>query len=82
MVATDSGGPREIITNGEDGFLVDVGNTKDMQAAVRKLLQDPGLWDRFSRAGRENAFRNYTWSGMARKEVDIFKGILRGSFNP
>jgi len=82
VVATDSGGPREIITNGEDGFLVDVGNPKDMQAAVRKLLQDPGLWDKFSRAGRENALRKYTWSGVARKEVDIFKGILGGSFNP
>lgn len=82
VVATDSGGPREIITNGEDGFLVNVGDPKEMQAAIRKLLQDHGLWEKFSRAGRENALRNYTWSGVARKEVDIFKGILGGSFNP
>ena len=82
VVATDSGGPQEIIANGENGFLVDVRNSRDMQDAVRKLLQDHGLWEKFSRAGRENALRKYTWSWVARKEVDVFGGILKGSFNP
>ncbi len=31
---------------------------------------------------RGNALRNYTWSGVARKEVDIAKGMLRSSMNP
>ena len=81
VVATDSGGPQEIITNGENGFLVNVGNPQDIAVAIKKLLQDSGLWEKFSKAGRENALRNYTWSGMAKKQMDIFKAILRGSFN-
>jgi len=81
VVATDSGGPQEIITDGENGFLVNVGNPKNMAAAIKRLLQDHGLWERFSKAGRENAMSDFTWPGMAKKQVNIFRAILRGSFN-
>ena len=81
VVATDCGGPQEIITNGENGFLVNVGNPENMGAAIKRLLQDHGLWERFSKAGRENAVRNCTWPGMAKRQVNIFRAILDGSFN-
>ena len=81
VVATDSGGPQEIITDGKNGFLVNVGNPKNMAAAIKRLLQDHGLWERFSKAGRENAVSNFTWPGMAKKQVNIFSAILGGSFN-
>jgi len=81
VVATNSGGPEEIITDGENGLLVNAGNPENMAAAIKRLLQDHVLWEKLSKAGRENAVRNYTWPGMAKKQVDIFKAILRGSFN-
>ena len=31
---------------------------------------------------RGNALRNYTWSGVSIKEMDIAKGTLRSSTNP
>lgn len=81
VVATDNGGPREIITDGKNGFLVNVESPRNLAGAIKRLLNDHGLWDRFSEGGRENAVRNYTWPGMAKKQVDIFEAILRGSFN-
>jgi sucrose-phosphate synthase len=81
VVATDSGGPQEIISNGKNGFLANVGNPKNLADAIKRLLRDHGLWEKFSKAGRENAVSNFSWSGMARKQVDIFRAILGGSFN-
>jgi sucrose-phosphate synthase len=81
VVATDSGGPQEIISNGENGFLANVEDPKNLADAIKKLLGDHGLWERFSKAGRENAVSNFSWPGMARKQVDIFRAILGGSFN-
>ena len=81
VVATDAGGPQEIITDGENGFLVDVRDPKEMQAAIKRLLRDRAQWAKFSKAGRENALRNYSWPGVARKQMEVFKSILEGSFN-
>ena len=81
VVATNAGGPQGIITDGENGFLVDVADPKEMQDAIKRLLRDRALWAKFSKAGRDNALRHYSWPGVARKQMEIFKSILEGSFN-
>jgi sucrose-phosphate synthase len=76
VVSTNNGGPQEIVTNGENGFLVDVMDPNNMGEAIRKLLIDKALWEKFSKKGSENVIRRYTWAGMALKEVEIFKQII------
>ncbi|NED58663.1 glycosyltransferase family 4 protein, partial [Micromonospora aurantiaca] len=39
-------GPAELITPGEDGLLVPAGDVDALTAALRKLIEDPGLRDR------------------------------------
>ncbi|MFA1551664.1 glycosyltransferase family 4 protein [Actinomadura chokoriensis] len=39
-------GPAELITSGEDGLLVPAGDVEALTAALRKLIDDPGLRDR------------------------------------
>jgi L-malate glycosyltransferase len=41
VIATRSGGPQEIIVDGETGLLVDVGDRAALEAAMRRLLTDP-----------------------------------------
>ncbi len=48
-------GPREQITDGKDGFLVDAKDIKGMAARVVELLEDPALVQRMSAAAREKA---------------------------
>lgn len=43
IVATDCGGPSDIIRDGENGFLVEVGNVRQITDRVRQLVNDPGL---------------------------------------
>jgi glycosyltransferase involved in cell wall biosynthesis len=51
IVATTAGGNPEIISDGENGLLVQVSDTNALAAAITKLLQDEGLRNRL----RENA---------------------------
>ncbi|BCW97763.1 MAG: hypothetical protein KatS3mg024_0590 [Armatimonadota bacterium] len=53
MVATRSGGPEEIIRDGETGLLVDVEQPDQMADAILRLLEDVALRDRILVAARQ-----------------------------
>jgi glycosyltransferase involved in cell wall biosynthesis len=53
VVATDCGGPRDIIVDGENGFLVKVGNVEQIVDRVEQLLDDRELRQQFVRKSRE-----------------------------
>lgn len=69
VVATDCppGGPRMVITDGENGLLVPVGDEDALVAAINRLIEDPQLADRLGRnaakiserAGAEVIFREW-----------------------
>ncbi len=61
VVATDDGGPRDIIKNCENGILVDVSDSNNIAEAIRKILDDQDLWDTFSSNGIKNVKEHYTW---------------------
>jgi glycosyltransferase involved in cell wall biosynthesis len=52
VISTRCPGPEEIITDGENGLLVPVGNDKELALAMRRLLQDEDLADKLSAAGK------------------------------
>lgn len=51
-LGTTSGGVREIIDSGESGLLVEPGDPEALAQAIRRLIEDPALRERFSAAGR------------------------------
>jgi len=53
VVATDTGGIRELITNGRTGYLVKEGDMRFMCNRVCALLKDPAQRNEFSRLCRE-----------------------------
>jgi glycosyltransferase involved in cell wall biosynthesis len=53
VVAFDVGGIREWLEDGVTGFAVSRGDSRALAAAVRRLLAEPGLAERFGEAGRE-----------------------------
>jgi len=60
VVATDCGAAREVIDDGENGFLVNVGDTQGIADKVRLLLGDRGLRRRIGRNALETVGR-FTW---------------------
>jgi glycosyltransferase involved in cell wall biosynthesis len=58
VVSTDVGGIPHLLRHGEEALLVSEGDAEAMAMAVRRLLDEPGLADRLSAAGREVAERS------------------------
>ena len=59
IVASKVPGWVELVSDGVDGLLVDDGDIAGYANAITRLLGDPALYDRMSRAGREKATRAY-----------------------
>ncbi len=70
VVATDDGGPRDIIKNCQNGLLVDVSETKNISDAINKIIDDQNLWNKFSENGMRNVRKHYTWKAHAEKYIE------------
>jgi glycosyltransferase involved in cell wall biosynthesis len=73
VVATDVGGLRDLLTDGETALLVPDDDCEAMAAAVTRLLNDPGLAERLSRNGRLLA-EPHDWSNIGPR----WNGVLTG----
>jgi glycosyltransferase involved in cell wall biosynthesis len=60
VVATNCGGPGDIIANGQNGFLADVGNYGEIVRRIVQILEDDDLYARIAQRGFETA-RRYSW---------------------
>ncbi len=75
VVATDDGGPRDIIKNCQNGILVDVTDTKNISDAINKIVIDKKLWEQFSENGIKNVKKHYTWKAHAEKYLHEIEKI-------
>jgi len=61
IVATEDGGPRDIVKNCKNGLLVDPLDAGKMAAVLRSVITDRGRWKELSRKGLQGVRRHYTW---------------------
>jgi glycosyltransferase involved in cell wall biosynthesis len=71
VVATDCGGPKDVIEDGVNGFLVPVGDVDAIVSRVRLLLQNAALRKQMQRRALETVQR-FTWN----KCVNELEGTL------
>jgi sucrose-phosphate synthase len=69
VVATENGGPADIIDNCQCGLLVDPLDKDQISAALLQLLHDREAWNRCSRNGIEGVRKHYSWQAHAQKYV-------------
>jgi glycosyltransferase involved in cell wall biosynthesis len=60
VVASDVGGLREIVIDGETGFLVSPKSPGRLAARIRELAEDPKLRARLGAAGRARAAKHFS----------------------
>lgn len=65
VVATENGGPVDIIANCHNGELVDPLDHAQITEALLKLLRDREVWTLASRNGIEGVRRHYSWQAHA-----------------
>lgn len=77
IVGTRIGGIPVLVEHGEDGLLVDHGNSQQLADAIVKLIVTPDLRETFSRRVREKVEREFSWTSVATKTRAIYERILQ-----
>jgi sucrose-phosphate synthase len=75
VVATDDGGPRDILKNCKSGILADVSDSKNISDAINKIINDENLWKQFSEEGMKNVRKHYTWEAHSEKYLDEVESL-------
>lgn len=75
VVASDSGGPREIIENGKSGFLVPPGDVDALAEKLLLLLSDKSLAESIGKAGRIRSESEFSEEAFLNKLLDIYETL-------
>jgi N-acetyl-alpha-D-glucosaminyl L-malate synthase BshA len=79
VVATHVGGLPEVIREGEDGFLLPVGDVEAMAEAVGMILDDGALHQRLSASARAGAVSRFARAPMIDRYVAFYEKVLSSS---
>ena len=78
VVASRAGGLMEVVTEGETGSLLPVGDVQGMAAAAIDILGDAGIWSRMSKAGAADARRRYARNDVVALYEAFYREALGG----
>lgn len=75
VVATNIGGPREQVLDGETGLLVPPSDPQALAEAIAHLLDNPSLRRQMGQAGRERVGRSYRLADTGDAIHALYKGL-------
>ncbi len=90
VVASAVGGIKEVVVDGETGFLVPLEQMKespfeplypekfsrDLAARINQLMKDRDLREAFGQAGRKRAEAKFSWTAIAQETKALYKTLL------
>jgi len=76
IVTYDVVGCREIVVDGENGFLVPLKDEKALIKAVRNLLSDAKLRSRLGQAGRKMVLEEFSQEKVAAQTMQVWEDVL------
>jgi sucrose-phosphate synthase len=77
LVATENGGPVDIIGNCHNGLLVDPLNPSAIAEALLTILSDSRLWQQYSENGLKNVAKFYSWDAHAQTYLRKIQPLLQ-----
>ena len=76
IVATDVPGCREIVSNGENGFLVPLKDSVEMAEALRKLIESKDQRNEMGIIGRNMVEKHFSNEIVIDKFLKVYQGLL------
>jgi len=76
VVATDVGGLRDLVVDGETGLVVPPRDPAALRAALERLLGDEELRRRLGKAGRERARERFSWEAVTDATLAAYRMSL------
>jgi glycogen synthase len=78
VVASAVGGILEVVEDGRTGLLVPPARPDDLAAAIRRVLDDPGLARAFGEAGRRRVEERFSWTSVAERTEQVYADAIAG----
>ncbi len=75
VIVADEGGPALMVDDGRTGLQAPA-TPEGMSAAVRRVLEEPGLGQRLAAAGRAEVLAHFTTEAMTRQVEDLYDNLL------
>ena len=75
VIATDAGGPAELITNGRDGILTQPGDAHELAEALRRLESDAALRDALGSEAMSRSME-FTPERTAARLLAVYREVL------
>jgi starch synthase len=89
VVASAVGGIKEVVVDGETGFLVPLGQTtegsfeptnpekfaRDLADRINRLMKDRQLREKFGKAGRKRVEKQFSWASIAQKTKALYETL-------
>lgn len=82
IVATNDGGPRDIIANCNNGLLIDPLSEESIEKALLRMLTEPSQWQTWAENGTRGVHKHYTWKRHAKRYLRDVKEIASQSAIP
>ncbi len=89
VVASATGGIKEVVVDGETGFLVPFDQdpvttfprdperfARDLAARIQQLLDDPVMCRRFGDAGRRRVEETFSWTAIAHQTIALYQRLI------
>jgi alpha-maltose-1-phosphate synthase len=89
VVASATGGIKEVVVDGETGYLVPFDQdpitsfpldpakfARDLAARLNVLLADPAKCKQFGKAGRKRAEEKFSWTSIANQTIALYKSLI------
>ncbi len=89
VVATATGGIKEVVVDGQTGYLVPFDPdavtgfpthpdqfARDLAAKLSQLLNDPEKCKRFGEAGRKRVQEKFSWSAIADQTIELYRTLI------
>jgi len=90
VVASAVGGIKEVVVDGETGFLVPLEQllespfeplepekfSRDLASKINVLMKDPELRQRFGQAGRKRAVEKFSWAAIAHQTKQLYEELI------
>jgi glycosyltransferase involved in cell wall biosynthesis len=76
VVATDAGGPAEIIQHGQTGLLYKSGDSQELSQHILLLLRDTDMCERIGINAKNHVAENFNIESTVRETMDIYNEII------
>jgi glycosyltransferase involved in cell wall biosynthesis len=72
IIATDTGGTKELVSEGENGFIIKMKDAQDIAEKIEKLIIDPELRTKMGQKSRKKA-EELSWKKVADKYLELYE---------